>query len=123
MSLGSGAEKLLQYGVIAGIDEIGFKIISDEVEKGLDVRIADFLGLLFPALGQIVQKFLDVRGADSIHFKTAKRTNKFGNGTSVYLHRAPFGIGLVVIDPNPGCFCNLNGYLLSVKVNGTYRVM
>ncbi len=37
-------KEFLQHGFVTGIWELGIKVIADEVEEGLDVRIAGMFG-------------------------------------------------------------------------------
>ena len=53
-------------------DENGIKIAPDEVVRSLDVGITDLLGLLFSALSQVVQRRLDIFGADLVYFSIAE---------------------------------------------------
>jgi hypothetical protein len=82
---------------------------------GRDLRITDSFGVGFVSLGEAIQELKDLLWGDFINGSIAEFLNKLFDDGPVGSHRIFFRMGLVVIDPDFGCFGKFHGQPPSVN--------
>ena len=80
------------------------KIVTDKVEEGTNVGIADSLGVGLVAFGESIQKPQDIIGCYLVDLEITEYQAELINDRLIGSNRVFLGMGLVVIDPDCGRF-------------------